>query len=695
MKLQNLDEVRANDVRAVVWRPVAWAVMCVLGGAAQAQTSPANDAPAAAPDTAPAVLPQVVVSGTREARSVVELGTQTLTGDRLTERRGTTLGETVGSLPGVTSAGFGPNVGRPVVRGQDGDRAPLVSNGATALDASALSQDHAVPLDPLAVSRVELLRGPAALRYSGNGVGGVINAVDNRVPRAATPGLEGSVETRLGGAANERALSGVVDGGSESLAAHADAFVRDTDDLHTPRFTRPDGVVTSRVANSASHAEGGALGGSLLWDHGHLGAALDTYRSHYGTVAEEDVTIRMRRDTLRLDGEVRNPGAWASVVRTQVSSTDYEHREIEGGATGTVFKNRGVDGRIEMDHAAVDALGGMRGMWGAQLGNTRFAALGEEAFVPSTQSTQQAAFALENWRFESAVLNLGLRAEHARVRSAGDEAGTTPRFGAPDERSFNTGAVSLGTQIDVAAGWKLLADVSHTERAPTFYELYANGLHVATGAVEVGDANLQAERGVQMDVGAEYRSGAQRARLSVYDSEFGNYIVQSRSAADDATIDGVSYPGYRFTGVKARLTGFEASGSTPLDVVGQAMTLDARLDGVRATNRDTGEPLPRIAPLRLGLGLSTEWLAWTWRADLDVAAKQDRVSPDDTPTPSSTVLNLGASHRVKWGATDGLLFVKVNNVGNALAYNAVAFNTVRDLSPAAGRSLAAGLRLNF
>ena len=663
-----------------------------LGAVAQAQEVPAISAE---PASATAVLPEVVVSGARDSRPPVERSTQTLTGDRLTLQRGATLGDTVGALPGVTAAGFGPNVGRPVVRGQDGDRAPLVSNGGAALDASSLSQDHAVPLDPLAVSRIELLRGPAALRYSSSGVGGVINTVDNRIPRAAAAGTEGAVETRLGGAANERALSGLVDGGSDALAVHADAFVRDTDDLHAPRFTRSDGVVTDRVANSASHAEGGALGGSLLWDHGYLGAAFDTYRSHYGTVAEEDVTIRLRRDTWRVGGEVRNPGALVSTVRAQVASTDYEHRELEGASTGTVFQNRGVDGRIEADHAAVSALGGMRGLWGVQFGNTRFAALGEEAFVPSTQSTQQAAFALESWQHQAATVNLGLRVDHHRVRSAGDDNAATPRFGAASEHSFNTGALSLGAQWDVGSGWQLLADVSHTERAPTFYELYAHGLHVATGAIEVGDANLRPERGVQMDVGAEYRSGPQRARLSVYDSEFGNYIVQSRSTADDATVGGVAYPGYRFAGVKARLTGVEANGSTPFDVAGQKVTVEARLDAVHATNRDTGEPLPRIAPLRVGLGISTDWLQWTWRADVDVAADQNRVSPDDTRTAGSTVLNLGASRRLTWGGVDGLVFVKATNLTNALAYNAAAFSTVRGLSPAGGRALSAGLRVNF
>lgn len=677
-------------------RPVAYAVACLWGAhaaGAMAQTVVSGEHKSLDAGNA---LPPVVVTDERVVEGLAEIGSQSVSGRRLLLQRAGTVGETMSGLPGVTSTGFGPNVGRPVVRGQDSDRVPLLSNGGAALDASALSQDHAVPLEPLVVERIELLRGPAALRYSGNGVGGVVNLVDRRVPNRPGDGWGGAVETRLGGAARERSLGGVVDGAGRGLAAHADVFVRDTDDLHAPSFTREDGSTSRRVINSASHAEGGGLGGSLLWDHGHLGVSLDSYRSHYGTVAEEDVTVRMQRDTVRLAGEWRQPAAWAQAMRLQVASTDYEHRELEGEETGTVFSHKGVDGRIELDHAAVPVLGGMRGMWGVQLGNARFAALGEEAFVPRTHSTQQAVFALESWQRGAWVIDLGLRAERSKVRSAGDEPDAPElRFGAASERRFNTQSVALGSKYPIAPGWTLLADVSRTERAPSFYELYAQGVHVATAAYEIGNPDLRPERGVQLEVGFEHRSETMRARLSVFDSEFSNYITQTHSPGDDTTVDGEVYPAYRFEGVRARLTGFEASVGVPTQWGGQRVMLEGRLDAVRATHRDTGEPLPRVAPLRAGLGLSTDAWGWTWRLDVDAVADQDRFSADDTRTPGYTLLHATVSRPLKMAGTDGLLFIKLNNLSDEVAYNATAFSTVRGLSPAGGRAVSAGLRMNF
>ncbi|MBK1715047.1 membrane receptor protein, partial [Rubrivivax gelatinosus] len=105
-----------------------------------------------------------------------------LAGDELVTRRGGTLGETLDGLPGVSQTGFGPNASRPVIRGLDGDRLRVLDNSGATIDASALSYDHAVPLDPLVATRIEVLRGPAALLYGGNAVGGVVNVLDNRIP---------------------------------------------------------------------------------------------------------------------------------------------------------------------------------------------------------------------------------------------------------------------------------------------------------------------------------------------------------------------------------------------------------------------------------------------------------------------------------------------------------------------------------
>ncbi len=320
--------------------PLAAAMAAAFTAIAPAQSQTASN---------PAV-PQIVITANPLGRGDVATPSTVLAGDGLVLRRASTLGETLDGLPGVSASHFGPNASRPIIRGQDGDRIRVLSNAGASIDASSLSFDHAVPIDPLVIERIEVLRGPAALLYGGSAVGGVVNAIDNRIPKARLEAVSGAVETRLGGASNERALSALVEGGAGGLVFHADAFGRRTDDLRVPAFNRPlaDGSTErrSRLRNSASRAEGGALGGSWVGANAHLGASIDHYSNHYGIVAEEDISIRMQRDKLSLAGAARSlGGVWGSFIESlhaQAASTRYQHGEVEGdGSIGTTFKSRG------------------------------------------------------------------------------------------------------------------------------------------------------------------------------------------------------------------------------------------------------------------------------------------------------------------------------------------------------------------
>ncbi len=660
-------------------------------------------AAAAAPAWAQQKLETVIVTGNPFRSSELATPSSVLSGNGLVLRRGSSLGETLDGLPGVSSSYFGPNANRPVIRGQDGDRIRVLSNAGASLDASSLSFDHAVPIDPLVVERIEVLRGPAALLYGGSAVGGVVNAIDNRIPKAPIDDVSGALETRLGGATSERTLSAVVETGGNGFALHADAFGRRTHDLRVPAFDRPlaDGGTErrTRVVNSASRAEGGAAGGSLVWDRGYLGASVETYRNDYGIVAEDDITIQMRREKFALAGELRMPDAFITTLRGQAAGTDYQHQEIEGdGAVGTTFKTRGSDARVEAVHRAIAVgPGRIEGTAGLQFESSRFSALGEEAFVPSTRTRQSAAFLVERWTWgDSGHLSAGVRAEQVRVRSDGDADGAAAQFGPAQERRLSPRSASIGAVLNLAPQWQLSSNWSYTERAPTSYELYANGVHAATSAYERGDPQQALERGRNLDLALAWKRGADSVKVSVFESRFANYIaLQAAGEPDFVDGAGASFPIFAFRGVRAQLHGLELEGSWRALAGARTVDVDARLDFVRGRNEDSGEALPRLAPRRATVGVNLVQGGWTARAEVQQANAQNRVPSTDVATPGWTLVNLSASYLLNLGPRDALLFVKLQNVGNKLAYSASTIGTVRSLAPLPGRGVTAGLRMAF
>jgi iron complex outermembrane receptor protein len=173
----------------------------------------------------------------------------------------------------VSSSHLGPNASRPIIRGLDGDRVRILSNGGAAIDASALSYDHAVASDPISVERIDLLRGPSALLYGGSAVGGVVNVIDNRIPREALFDDEGGVTGKLNlGTStgnNGKEADTLVDTGNNRYALRVDAFSRETGNVGVPvTLACANGGPASQICNSASKSRGGAVGCSVFFDHG-------------------------------------------------------------------------------------------------------------------------------------------------------------------------------------------------------------------------------------------------------------------------------------------------------------------------------------------------------------------------------------------------------------------------------------------
>jgi iron complex outermembrane receptor protein len=172
-------------------------------------------------------LPTVTVTAQALGAGEAAVPSTVLTGAQLTVQKEATLGETLSRELGVSTTGFGANASRPVIRGLDANRIKLLNNGATSHDVSGLSFDHATPIDPLVVQRIEVLRGPATLLFGGGAVGGVINAIDNRIPSDRIDGLSGTVELRGDTAQRGGSASAVIETAlTKDWMLHVDAFKR-------------------------------------------------------------------------------------------------------------------------------------------------------------------------------------------------------------------------------------------------------------------------------------------------------------------------------------------------------------------------------------------------------------------------------------------------------------------------------------
>ena len=618
-----------------------------------------------------------------------------LSGRELSLNRAATLGETLNTLPGVAASSFGPNASRPVIRGLDAERVRIMQNGVGILDASSLSFDHAVAIDPLVIEQIDVVRGPAALLYGGSAVGGVVNAIDHRIPTEPVNGIIGRTEARVGGPDNQRNAGAVVDVGNGQFAMHADAYKRKTDDLNIPGFAvsrrkfQADGTAQEnhgKLINSSASSDGGALGASLTFDNGYVGSSYSGFNSNYGTVAEEAVRIDMKSQRLDIASEFRDLNTVINRIKMRYAHTDYQHQEIDDGTIGTSFTNKGSQASLELGHAK---FGDLEGVLGMQLQNSRFAANGDEAFVPSVHTKSHAVYLYEEMPLKALgldqlKLSLGGRVEHTALDASAWEV----KNKAAQAADFTAYSYALGGLYAIDSHWSVASNLSHNERAPSYFELYADGAHIATNQYEVGNPNFKKERSNGVDAQIRWKDAKNSFSVGAYYTRF-NRFLGLLGTGRDIDVDGTPLPEAQFTAFAASFKGLEAEGKFNL---ADYWDLSLRGDYVRASNLDNKAALPRITPLRLGAGLNYQKNALGARLNVTQAFKQNRTAENELPTAGYTDVSAMATYKLP-SKLNVELFAKANNLLNQEIREHTSF--LKDLSPAGERSVLIGLRADF
>ncbi|MGE3332844.1 MAG: TonB-dependent receptor [Rhodospirillaceae bacterium] len=638
-------------------------------------------AAASAADTNTLHVDEIIITASplgRDRFDVVQ-GTSVLTGDELAAALKPSIGETLASEPGVTSTFFGPYASRPVIRGFDGDRIRILFDGIGAIDASSVSPDHQTAGDALGAERIEVLRGPATLLYGSSAIGGVVNIIDGRIPtEVPANGYHGHLMGGYGSNADEKFVSGGTDVDVASgLMLHADAGWRKTGDYKIPGFASPEAQaegIEGRVRNSDGRTTHGTGGASYVFENGVLGAAVERFTSNYGSPAEEAVRLDLKQTRVDFKGEMHDLEGFIASVRARGAYGDYQHQEIEGGAVGTTFTNQGWEGRIDAVHAP---LGAITGTFGVQYRNRDFAAIGEEAFTPASKTRQFAGFLLESAAIGALKFEAGARVEGTRI-SLEDNT----------RRAFTSGAFSGSAAYEFAAQTLVGVTASWTQRAPTAEELFSEGPHLATNQFERGNPDLRQERATNLEMTFKHNAGPLTGSVALYRTWFDNYIFADQTGEAE---DGL--PVFAFSATKARFTGLESEVAlSVLRDASYALSFDAGLDLVRATNAAANEPLPRTPPLRYRFGTDMRWTIVEARLEVVGAASQNRISPLETATKGYTFVNarLGVS---PFADSDIQIVLQAQNLTGAAARPHTSF--LKDVAPMPGRDVRLYVRASF
>lgn len=602
-----------------------------------------------------------------------------------------TLASLVQRAPGVNIRSFGPGSERPIIRGFDGDRVLVLQDGIRTGDLSSQSGDHGLTLDPGALDRVEVVRGPATLLYGSNAIGGVVHALTPQEAFRRRPftGLRGQFLTEAGSGNGQGAGNGNLQYGQGNWMFWAGGGSRRTGDYQTP---------AGQIDNSGASISNGRGGIGYTGQRGFFSAGYDTERGRYGVPFagafhghhdeeeeaehEVDVDLKPRRQNFRADAGLRDlTMPFASSVRLIVSHLDWRHDELEiedGRETlDTRFTNKTTSIRAEVEQRRT---GRLSGKVGASTELRDYLVVGEEALAPATSQQAVALFAYERLDFGRARMLLGGRFERTAYDVEAREAHSEDKLLAPAtrDRVFSGLSASAGLHVDLARGTALVATLARSYRAPALEELYNFGPHVGNLAFEIGNTNLDREASVGVDVSLRHRSRRARGELNAFVYDIDDFIYPG--ARSGVTSSDLLVVNYRQT--KSRFTGFDGQITLSLH---DYLWVNASAGYVRAELTQTGAAAPRIPPFHARLWLDMSYRGLILSPELVWAARQDRLYTNETATPGYALFNVTASYALARTQGSHVLSLSGLNLTNELYRRHTSF--VKDLAPELGRAV--------
>jgi iron complex outermembrane receptor protein len=622
----------------------------------------------------------IVLSSPFQKTSVKTLSTvDALSGQHLENISDLALGAALSTLPGVSNASFGQAVGQPIIRGLGGYRIDTLVQHMPLGDIAGAGNDHVNGLDLFDINHIEVVKGPAALRYGPYAGSGVVNTFNRHFDKYIDEQLDTSM--RFGSAAQER----IVTGYARTGAIAASAFWRDTNNIRVPTHAESDYQLDAeeeqaearahRVPNSATKSRGVNLSRHFGDSGQSLVILLSGLDSRYGVPGhahgdEASVSIELKQQRLQAVMERDLSGEIFDHMRINLMLSEYDQLELEGAFVGTRFEQKAGHLRTEFGIRTPTR----NTLLGVDAKQTDLSTRGDEAYVPSNKHEALGVFAYVESEFALWLMEFAMRADKSWVK-----------LGRQPDLRHDVLNISAGVGYSLSPTLIVGSSLAHIERAPSPVELLADGLHVAANREEIGNPSLKVEQGWATELYVRRSIGDSSFGFAIYDKNYDNFIyLKSRAPATDPS-------SYTYQQANAQIYGLELQANYDFEMMGMAWDTTLFYSTIRG-RMGTGETLRAIPPQELGLGLATTVGNMSLQLDAQHALAQKHTGVGEFPTKSFS--RIDASMGWKSPSIKGLSVSATlrNMTDEEIRHHA---SVLKDLMPAAGRDFRLTLRMRL
>lgn len=539
-----------------------------------------------------------------------------ITKEQITSHSTSSLGEILDDISGVNNLSTGSQAGKPVIRGMNGERVKILSNGA-ATDFQTYGIRHISNTDPFLADAIEVIRGAQGVLYGSDALGGVVNILSPELlyAKEGESKLQGEVLGEYHTNNDERSGGVKIQAASGKLGVNVGVIKRKSDNLHTPDSdTWSQGEPSGReplfagelpYTNFETTSAQVAIGytnnwGNIALQHTYW-ESFQNYLGHgsqptYAAVASAGQELTNNQTQLKgefLAGEWIVKPSLSHTLNHRQAATNVPYESMNDSNIDLDIEVDRLDGKLSLLHPQIGAFEGEIGIEGYDKEQSVY----DGHLVPNADESGKSIYLFEEADIERWIFQWGLRYDTRDVDTS------------TSNRHFSAIGGSVGATYKLTDRWNVAANLSRGFRSPSIFELYADGVHGGVQAYQVGNANLKEETTLGGDLSLRYKTNTTKSAITLYRTYIDNYIYLAntgnlRNAKTGALWTSGTKQGYlpemSNRQSDALMEGIEFSFDTYLT---DSTQLDGALEIIHGKNRTNNDPLTMMPANNVCLAL--------------------------------------------------------------------------------------------
>ena len=609
-----------------------------------------------------------------------------VSGDKYHTNLKSTLALSIKEETGLAIRSIGQAATQPVLRGYSGDRFLLTEDGISIGDLSNTSIDHAISLDMASFNNVRIIRGPEALLFGSNTIGGVINvsrqanfeARYSRTHLMAVTGIESSNKSVFGN------ITAYIPINNQQL--RFSLLNRNTSNQRTPVGVL-DNTQLSNYEVTGSYSYFGKASRSKLtfeqisMDYGIPGS----YEGHI-----DGVDLKMKKNTQKFNYHKDISFLGFQIFDMDQRFTDYEHTEFEKDVDNpSVIMNQDI-------FSIQSKLSGLNKTVGSLFQYREFQA-GGFYWTPDAKELNLAFFGLFEKEIKNFTMQISSRFEYHMI-IPNTRSLYLSNFDSSEivNRNFPIFSTALAILKDWE-NWKLSFGLMFTERSPSIEDLYSDGPHLGTYAYEIGEPKLSLEKTMGVETSIEHNTSKGKIRFTSFFNKSPNYHISSKMGDGyEPGADWIEWGSgssgwlykYQMVGLRSRIYGFESNFSYKMT---KLIYFHGSISVSRGDNLSENQPLSFMPPDKVLLSTEMNLKPVSAELKLKKVLLQSRLGEFETKTDGFLLVDLHASYTNHSSKITHKIILSIDNIFNQVYHNHLSKTKL--IMPEMGRSISIQYRI--